>query len=128
MAKKQLERKLLWYMYSTNIPERHFWNFLLINDSTQIPLIRQKLREELNPLVDDTLVSLNPIVSETEIDKGKIENSVLHYELFCFESTVSAVNFSNVYQGKVKWDRRLQYRKTPDGWFDFIDKVYRGEI
>jgi hypothetical protein len=129
MAKKQLERQLLWYMYSTDIPERHFWNVLLINDLGQIPLIKQKLREEMNPLVENTLVSLNPIVSETLIDKGKIEDSrILHYELLCLESTVSAINFSNVYQGKVKWDRRLVPRKTKDGWNDFINKVYRGEI
>ena len=123
-----IERQLLWYMYSTDIPERHFWNILLINQPEKITLIRQKLREELNPLVEGTLVSLNPIVTETLIDNGKIENSELHYELFCLESTVSAVNFSNVYQGKVKWDRRLQPRKRKNGWNDFIDKVYRGEI
>lgn len=129
MAKKELERQLLWYMYSTDIPERHFWNVLLINEPAQIPLIRQKLREELNPLVEDTLVSLNPIVTETDIDKGKIGNSKgLHYELFCLEATISAINFANVYHGKVKWDRRLVPRKTKDGWNDFIDKVYRGEI
>lgn len=129
MAKKELERQLLWYMYSIDIPERHFWNILLINDSTQIPLIRQKLREELNPIVEDTLISLNPIVSETEIDKGKIKNSrELRYELLCLEATVSAINFANVYQGKVKWDRRLVPRRTKEGWFDFIDKVYRGDI
>ena len=124
-----LWQELLWYMYSTDIPERHFWNLLLINQPGQIRLIRQKLREELNPLVEGTSVSLNPIVSETLIDKGKIENSPeLYYELFCLESTLSAINFSNVYQGKVKWDRRLQPRKSKDGWNDFIDKIYRGEI
>jgi len=124
-----IERQLLWYMYSTDIPERHFWNVLLINDPGQILLIRQKFHEELNPLVEDTLVSFNPIISETVIDKGKIEHSGgLHYELLCLESTVSAINFSNVYQGKVNWDRRLQPRRSKDGWFDFIDKVYGGNI
>jgi hypothetical protein len=126
--KSEIERKLLWYMYSTDIPERHFWNILLVNEPREIFGIRQKLREELNPLVEDTSVSLNPIVSETVIDNGKIENSELNYELFCLETTVSAVNFSNVYKGKVKWDRRLQPRKSKDGWFDFIDKIYRGGI
>jgi hypothetical protein len=125
---KNIERQLLWYMYSKAIPERHFWNVLIINEQRDIDLIRQKLREELNPLVDDTLVSLNPIVNETLIDKGKTINPELYYELFCLETTVSAVNFSNIYQGKVNWDRRLRSRKTRNGWNDFIDKVYRGEI
>ncbi len=129
MAKKELERQLLWYVYSTEIPERHFWNVLLVNEPDQILLIRQKLNEELNPLVEDTTVSINPIVSQTLIDKGKIKNSGgLHYELFCLEATVSAINFSNVYQGKVEWDRRLRPRKTAAGWFDFRDKLYHGDI
>jgi len=124
-----INRKLLWYMYSTEIPERHFWNILIVNELTQIPIIRQKLREELNPLVDDTLVSLNPVVSETVIDNGIVKDSGgLHYELLCLESTVSAIDFANVYQGDVKWDRRLRPRKTKEGWFDLMDKVYEGTI
>ena len=124
-----IERQLLWYMYSIRIPERHFWNILLINEPDQILLIRQKLYKELNPLVEDTTVSLNPIVSETTINKGKIKNSGgLHYELFCLEATVSAINFANVYRGKVNWDRRLRPRKTVAGWFDFVDQIYRQEI
>lgn len=126
---KGIERQLLWYMYSTRIPERHFWNILLINEPREIKTIRQKLQEELNPLVEDTTVSLRPIVSETAIDNGQIKNSGgLHYELFCLETMVSAINFANVYQGKVSWDRRLRPRKTAEGWFDFIDQIYRQEI
>ncbi|OGJ12501.1 hypothetical protein A3K82_03115 [Candidatus Pacearchaeota archaeon RBG_19FT_COMBO_34_9] len=124
----EIERKILWYMYSENNPERHFWNVLIINEGEKIKTAKQKLYEELSPLVEGTLVSFNPIVNEYLIDKGKIENSKLYYELLCLEATVSAVNFSNVYQGKVKWDRRLQPRKSKDGWDDFIDKIYRGEI
>lgn len=122
------ERQLLWYMYSANNPERHFWNILLINEPGEIRTIKQKLHEELNPLVEDTLVSFNPIVSQTTIDTGGIENSDLRYELFCLEATVSAINFANVYQGKVEWDRRLRPRKSPEGWFDFRDKIYHGQI
>ncbi len=125
---KTVERQLLWYMYSTDVPERHFWNILIINEQREIDLAKQKLREELNPIMEDTLVSLKPIVTETLIDGGKIEDSDLRYELFCLETMVSAINFANVYQGKVNWDRRLQPRRRKTSWYDFIDKVYRGEI
>lgn len=123
-----VERQLRWYMYSTRIPERHFWNILFINRLDEIEQIRQKLREELNPLVEDTLVSLKPIVSETLIDRGKINGSDLHYEIVCLEGVVSAIDFSRVYQGDVRWDRRLRPRKTVEGWYGLMDTVNRGEI
>jgi hypothetical protein len=123
-----IERQLLWYMYSGNNPERHHWNVFLVNEPGEIDLIRQKLRIQLNPLVEGTTVSLNPIVEESTIDKGKTRDPGLHYELFHLETTVSAVDFSKIYQGKVAWDRRLRPRKTARGWFDFADKAYNGEI
>ena len=130
MAKKEsgIERQLLWYMYSTDILERHFWNVLIVNEQREIDLARQKLYEQLNPIVEGTNLSLKPIVNDTPIDKGKIRGSKLVYNLFCLETVVSSIDFSKMYQGKVKKDRRLYPRKTKEGWFDFIDKIYSGEI
>jgi len=117
------------YMYSENIPERHYWNILIVNEQREIDLARQKLYKELNPVVEGTNLSLKPIVTDTLIDKGKIRgSSKLAYEIFCLETVVSSIDFSKVYQGKVKKDRRLYPRKTRDGWNDFIDKVFHGEI
>ena len=123
-----IERQLLWYMYSENVPERHYWNILIINEQREIDLARQKLYKELNPIVEGTNVSLKPVVSETLIDKGKIKDSRLVYELFCLETMVSSIDFSRIYQGRVRKDRRLQPRRSRSGWNDFIDKVYHGEI
>jgi hypothetical protein len=133
MAKlSEVERLLLYYMQSVPstdmIPERHYWNILLINEPGKILPIKQKLREEFNPLVEDTSVSINPIISETLIDSGKTKDPALYYELLCYETTISVVNFNNVYRGKVKWDRRLAPRRSKDGWFDLVDKVYAGQI
>jgi hypothetical protein len=124
-----IERQLLWYMYSENIPERHYWNFLVVNGIGKIEPLKQKLYEQLNPVVEGTNVSLKPVVSETLIDRGRIKDSTtLVYELFCLETLVSHIDFSKVYRGKVKKDRRLCPRKTKDGWNYFIDKVSQGEI
>ena len=111
------ERKLLWEMYSLPNPERHYWNILLINEPREIKIIQQKLYE-----------ALAPVISRTDIDKGKIGMEKLHYELFRLESTVSEIDFSEVYQGKVKRDRRLFIREDPDGWLNFVDQIYNGRV
>lgn len=113
-----IERKLLYGMYSTPNPERHYWNILLINEPREIKIIQQKLYE-----------ALSPIVSRTQIDRGKINGDPrLHYELFCLESTVSKIDFLRVYQGKVKKDRRLFIRESSEGWLNFVDQIYNGKI
>jgi hypothetical protein len=108
--------------------ERHYWNILLINDNRDYGLILEKLRSQFTPTFPMEQVTLNPIRSERVIDKGKIRDSKLNYWLMNFETTVSRIDFSKVYQGKVKWDRRLAPRKTVEGWNDLIDKVYEGKI
>ncbi len=45
-----IERKLLYYMSSEANPERHYWNFLIVNAQREIRLIKQKLYESLTPL------------------------------------------------------------------------------
>jgi hypothetical protein len=112
-----VERQLIWYMYSEPNPERHFWNILGINEERELGIIKQNLYRELAPIVE-----------EKWMYKGPIKDSYLHYWLFCLETTAPKIDFSKVYQGKVKNDRRLIRRKTAEGWDDLIQKVYEGEI
>lgn len=126
-----IERKLLWYRYSESEPERHYWNILIINTPKIIKSLWQRIYRELTPPVEDTTVSFDSIVSNNLIDEGKIRKSGgLHYEFRCLEATVAHIDFSKVYRGKVnkKGDRRLEPRESPEGWFDFRDKISRGEI
>jgi len=108
-----VERKLLWYKSSEPNPERHYWNFLIINEQREITQIKQRLYEQLQP-----------VVAKKNIDNGKIFFGDLSYELFCLETPISQIDFSKVYGGKVKDDRRLQPRRTPEGWNDLIDKIF----
>ncbi|MEK6913314.1 MAG: hypothetical protein AABW47_01445 [Nanoarchaeota archaeon] len=117
MTGNDIERQLLWYKYSKSHPESHEYYILLINEQREIKGIKQQLHDELKPIVEERL-----------IDKGKIENSDLFYNLFCMVSTKSELDLSRVYQGKVRKDRRLQPRMTLGGWNDFIEKVHHGEI
>lgn len=117
MVISKIERQLLWYKSSKSDPEQHFWNFLIINENREFNGIRQKLYD-----------SLKSIIEENMMDYGKIENSNLHYGLFCLVSPTSNIDFSKVYKGYVAKDRRLQSRKTRDGWNEFINQVQRGEI
>jgi hypothetical protein len=111
------ERKLLWYKFSEADPERHYWNFLIINAPREIGLIKQNLYD-----------CLKPIIAEETINKSRILASDLIYELFCLETTVCEIDFSKVYRGKVREDRRLYPRKRENGWNEFLDKIYLGDI
>jgi len=117
MSESKIERQLVWYKKSKSNPERHYWNFLIVNSYDEANKIKQKLYD-----------FLAPIVEEKPIDSGKIENSSLFYHLFCLVSTTPELDFSKIYQGKVRKDRRLEPRMTSNGWNDFIGKIYHGEI
>jgi len=112
-----IERQLLWYMTSKNFPERHSWNFLIVNEPREIGLIKQKLYENLGYIVEEKI-----------IDKGRVKNSDLFYEIFCLEATKREVDFSRIYQGELRKDRVLQPRKSSGGWNDLINKVASGEF
>ena len=112
-----IERQLLWYMTSTNFPERHSWNFLVVNELREISLIKQKLYENLGYVVEEEI-----------IDNGKVENSDLFYELFCLKATKREIDFSRIYKGKARKDRILQPRKSSGGWNDLINKLASGEF
>lgn len=113
----KIERQLLWYKYSKSIPESHEWYLLAINEPREIRGIKQHLYDALKPIIEEKI-----------IDKGKIKNSDLSYELFCLITPTSELNLSQIYQGKVKKDRRLQPRMTNEGWNDFMNKISNGEI
>jgi hypothetical protein len=117
MAENRIERQLLWYKYSRPVPESHEWYFLLINDKEKMKIITQKIYD-----------SLVHIIERRPIDHGQIENSDLFYDLFCIVTPTPDIDFSKVYQGKVKKDRCLQPRINLDGWNGLIEKVYHGEI
>jgi len=113
-----VERKLLWYKSSSSIPERHYWTFLLINENREIKQIRQKLKDQLEP-----------IVAEKSIDRQEIlGHPGFFYDIFTLESTSPKIDFSKVYEGKVKWDRRLQPRETNVNWSDLIDQARHGYV
>ncbi|MFH1420347.1 MAG: hypothetical protein ABIG30_00035 [Candidatus Aenigmatarchaeota archaeon] len=112
------ERKLLWYMHSENDPEIHTYNFLIINKPREISMIKQNLR-----------VALKPVIEETSIASGVVTNSGgLNYDLFSMASPVCEVDWSEVYQGRVKEDRRLVPRKTCDGWNVLINSTASGSV
>jgi hypothetical protein len=114
-----VERKLLWWKnVETEFPQLFGWNFLIINESREMKIVRDKICEALE------------IVQESrKIDSGVIMNSGgLHYDLFTMYSPTAKVSFCNVYEGSVKKDRRLYMRKTEKGWNSFIDKIASGQI
>jgi hypothetical protein len=47
MKESKIERKLLWYKYSESNPELHHWNFVIINELSQIRIIKQKAKGPL---------------------------------------------------------------------------------
>ena len=115
---KNIERQLLWYKHSEANPETHYWNILSINEPREISLLKQNLKEQLKPIEEERLISEGLI-------KGQ---SKLHYEIFCLVTPICELDFSKVYKGKVRYDRRLQPRKSKDGWNDLIEKAYLGKI
>ena len=115
---EKTERQLLWYKFSENNPERHYWNFLIINEANEIEKIKQKLYD-----------NLKPIIAEKRIYKSPVNGpGFLFSELFCLETTVCNIDFSKIYRGKVCHDRRLYPRKSLHGWDDFTDKIFIGDI
>jgi hypothetical protein len=117
MKRSKMERQLFWYKTSQSNPERHFWNFLVINEARELGQIRQKLYDNLGYIIEDKI-----------IDRGKIKDSDLIYELFCLETTGSQLDFSKIYQGRVKRERRLHTRKNNNGWNNLIEQIYNGEF
>ena len=128
------DRKILWWRYSSregtepDTGERHFWNILIINQEREHEQILQKLYEQFTPPFPMEKDSLHSIINETVIDSGRITKSCLHYWLHNFETTVPRIDFSEVYLGEVRKDRRLSPRKTPEGWYDLIDRVCEGNV
>lgn len=113
-----IERELLWYKSSSSTPERHYWSFLVINEEREIEQIRQKLKDQLEP-----------VVAEKSIDKQEIlGHPGFFYDLFTLESTSPRIDFSKVYRGKIRWDRRLQPRKANVNWSDLIDQARQGYV
>ena len=111
------ERMLRWYKSSESCPEIHHWYFLAVNKKREIQQIKQKLYD-----------NLGYIVEEAVIDNGRFGDSGLFYELFRIDATKYDLDFSLVYNGKVKKDRVLQQRKTSSGWNDLINKLSKGEF
>jgi hypothetical protein len=111
------ERQVLWYKASKSNPEMHIWNFLIVNEQREIDGIKQKLYGQLEPIVE-----------EKPIDKGRVGDSDLFYDLFRLETPTNHMNFSEVYLGKIRWDRRLQPRRDKNGWSSLIDKISQDEI
>jgi hypothetical protein len=116
-----VKRQLLWYCSASEPPINIFeWNILLINTLGEIEGIKQKLYGQLAPVEE-----------ERQIRSGLIPNSGgLHYELTTLVSTIPEINFQKIYKGKgkAKKDRRLQPKKTPEGWSDLIEKAASGNI
>ena len=112
-----IERQLLWYMYSEmKDPEKHHWNILAIGERREFEIIKQKLYEQLTPIVPGEGVSFHRVLDEKVIDTGKTRDSKLHYWLFSLETTAGYIDFSKVYEGKVRKDRILcQRRHRKDG-------------
>ena len=110
-----VKRKVLWYKSSEANPERHNYNFLVINSNREINQIKQKLYERLQPITEETMIE-NGVVDE------------LKFELFTLQSSVNTEDFSRVYRGELKKDRRLQPRKTSGGWNTFLEQIASGGI
>jgi len=120
-----MDRQLRYWRHSEPNPERHYWHFLIINNPREIALIKNKLNQELAPVVEEYV----PGLPGRPAHSGLIHSSEgLHYDLFGVVSTVPEIDFSKVYQGKVRRDRRLAPRKLEEGWDVFVSRVSLGEI
>ena len=113
-----IEREVLWYRKSEDIPEIHNWNFLVINKKDKIQEIEQNLFDQLKPIIEERV-----------IDEELIPHSKgLHYKLFTLITARYDLDFSKVYQGKIRKDRRLEPKLSSDGWNGLIKQAYNGQI
>lgn len=117
MAKKEVQRQVLWYRASENFPERHCYNVLIVNTVREINIICQRLYEQLKPIVEEEVIY-----------EGRIPRTMLHCKLISLVSPVSEVDFSKVYDGRVRPSRYLVPRQSLNGWNKFIERVVSGEI
>ena len=77
------------------------WYFLVINDKREIIRIRERMVEQLSPIIETQ-----------EIDIGLIPDSHgLRYELFVYQSPVGTFDKLKIYHGKWKKDRELYPRE-----------------
>ena len=119
------ERQVLWYKSSKSknqFPEggeeTHSYNILIVNTPDKIELIKQKLYDTVQPILLDKVIRC-----------GKAGDSGLSWELLNLVSSKNhELNPPEIYDGKFKWDRRLQPRKTPQGWDGLAEKLSQGEI
>lgn len=116
-----VERQLLWYMNSSPDSETHIYRFLMINSPRELKAIVQALHEQI--------AQTGHVIEDKVIAEDLIKGSGgLHYSLREIETDISNLDFSQVYQGKVRHDRRLQPRRTSQGWNNLISKASKGNI
>ena len=115
------QRQLLWYRESSNEPETHIYNILIINEPRKIARAIQALHEHIT--------ETGTVIEDKVIDQRLIKNSGgLHYSLRSIETNTKRVDFSQVYKGRTRHDRRLQSRANEAGWEVLLRQAQEGNI
>lgn len=110
-----MERKILWEKTSEDNPERHTYRILICNEPREINRVSQRLNEYLQPVIE-----------RRTLGDGSV--GTLRYLFVELETPVNVEEFSQVYRGKIRRDRRLEKRKTSQGESNLIEMISAGEI
>lgn len=109
-----IERQVLWNNYE--VLGKYHWASLIIDKSEEIDKFNQSV---------EYIFRLKP-GSRKIIYSGTINS--LDYELSSWESSLSKLDFSRFYQGRIRRDRRLGINNTANGWVNALGRLHRGEI
>lgn len=112
-------QRQIWWNFIPNPGDRNIqYHFAIINDNREIRNLSSRIINALAP------------VDELEERKGKAGN--LNYNLMSFLSHVAIdyIQFSNIYEGKVRKDERLYDRERTgrDGLEEYIQKKIQREL
>lgn len=107
-------RRIVWNFESSDQPERHHVIALIINSSREIQRIKQRIRERMQPIIEEQIRS-----------KGKAIR--LKYELISFDTTnqPTSTDLSEAYEGEIKRNRDLYERNSSDGLRDYVESHIR---
>ncbi|MFA5060828.1 MAG: hypothetical protein WC494_00735 [Candidatus Pacearchaeota archaeon] len=115
------ERKIVYcWEVESQVPQVLLYHLLIQNEPREINQIKDKLFAQLEPLEETQTIA-----------RGLIrESGGLHYELLSVSSALpnELLEFSKIYKGSVKVDRRLRSRVSEENWGGLIEKIESGEF
>ncbi|PIN94559.1 hypothetical protein COU53_03040 [Candidatus Pacearchaeota archaeon CG10_big_fil_rev_8_21_14_0_10_30_48] len=95
---------------SEDNPELAKWFFLIVNYSREIETYQSRILEHLQ------------MIDELREFRGKIKDSNLEYNLLTFNTRKGEINWSEIYNGKIRKDANLYERKGKLSLEDYVSE------